>query len=331
MQPTNVLDPNDSSYEELLSLWADLESGLTVILGTPQNIQDFEKKVRQYDHWMQALLLQDTDTALYLLFQLASTSSAGYSAAHALVCAVLCHITARELQLPPGERDSLVHAAMTMNIAMTDLQDQLAQQQGKLTSAQQSAVKEHAVKGRSLLMQLGVTDEAWLDVVAAHHHDVGRPGELHLMRPVDRLAHILRMIDRYAAMISPRKSRDGRSVTESLRIVVAGPQGQRDEVGHALVKAVGLCPPGTFVRLDNRETAVVLRRSDKPNHPLVAILRDARGQSFQQPRLHRTANSMPRIQAALSHAQAPIPLNHHTMVQLGLYAARLTRPTGVQA
>lgn len=82
------------------------------------------------------------------------------------------------------------------------------------------------------------------------------------------------------------------------------------------------------MRLDNRETAVVLRRSDKPNHPLVAILRDAKGANYAQPRLHRTANSMPKIQAALAHAQASIPLNHHTMVQLGLYAARLIRPSG---
>ena len=325
MQPTNVLDPDDSSYEELLSLWADLESGLTVILGTPLNIHEFEKKVWQYDRWMQALLLQDTDTALYLLFQLATTSSAGYSASHALVCAVLCHITARELQLPAAERDSLVHAAMTMNIAMTEMQDQLAEQPGKPTPTQQALVHDHADRGRSLLIQLGVADPVWLDVVAAHHHDLGRPGELHLLRPVDRLAHVLRMIDRYAAMISPRKSRKGRSVTDSLRLVLSGPDGQRDEVGHALVRAVGLCPPGTFVRLESRETAVVLRRSEKANHPLVAILLDSHGHAFGQPRLHRTATSPPRILAALSHAQAPMQLNHHTMVQLGLYAARQTR------
>ena len=325
MQPTNVLDPKDSSYEELLSLWSDLESGLTVILGTPLNIQEFEKKVWQYDRWMQALLLQDTDTALYLLFQLATTSTAGYSASHALVCAVLCHITAKELDLPAKERDSLVHAAMTMNIAMTELQDQLAELAGKPNAQQQAAVRNHATQGCLLLARLGVTDELWLDVVASHHEDVSRPGELHLLPPAERLAHILRMIDRYAAMISPRKSRSGRSVTESLRLAVSGARGERDEVGHALVRAVGLCPPGTFVRLDNRETGVVLRRSDKANHPLVAILLDSRGESYSQPRLHRTAVSTPRIQAALSHAQAPIQLNHHTMVQLGLYAARQSR------
>ena len=42
--------------------------------------------------------------ALYLLFQLASHSPAGYSASHALVCAVLCHLVAREIQLPQHER-----------------------------------------------------------------------------------------------------------------------------------------------------------------------------------------------------------------------------------
>src|SRR5665811_466599 len=77
---------------------------------------------------MQGLLAQDTDVGLYLLFQLATNSPVGYSASHALVSAVLCHLIAVELKLPQGERDSLVHAALTMNMAMTTLQDELAGQ-----------------------------------------------------------------------------------------------------------------------------------------------------------------------------------------------------------
>ena len=93
MPTTQVPHPQDADYEDLLSLWADLESGLAMVLVNPHNIPDFEPKIRQYDRWMQDLLRQDTDTALYLLFQLATNASVGYSALHALVCAVLCHIT----------------------------------------------------------------------------------------------------------------------------------------------------------------------------------------------------------------------------------------------
>ena len=51
----------ENEYEDLLGLWADLESGLGIILGNPGSTQEFEKRVWQYDRWMQGLLQRDTD------------------------------------------------------------------------------------------------------------------------------------------------------------------------------------------------------------------------------------------------------------------------------
>ena len=106
-----------------------------------------------------------------------------------------------------------------------------------------------------------------------------------------------------------------------MRSIITNSAEQRDEVGHALVRAVGLCPPGTYVRLDNKELAVVMRRSSKPNHPHVAIVVDQAGALLNPPRLHRTANASPRIQAALAASAVRVRLNHHLILQLGAYAA----------
>ena len=89
-----------------------------------------------------------------------------------------------------------------------------------------------------------------------------------------------------------------------------------------LVRTVGLCPPGTFVRLANGDIAVVLRRSDKANHPLVASLLDRSGSHHAQPSLYQTASGKPRIQSALARSAVSLELNHRTMVRLGLYAAQ---------
>ena len=299
MSTHQLPSPQNADYEDLLSLWADLESGLAMVLAHPHNVSDFESKIRQYDRWMQDLLRHDIDTALYLLFQLATNASVGYSALHALMCAVLCHITAQELRLVESERDSLVFAAMTMNIGMTQLQDSLALQTSQPSEAQQALIAGHAAASCRVLSEVGITHSDWLQVVAHHHsahdprHDILSLGLIH------RLAHILRVVDRYAAMVSPRKSRIGRSVTDSVRSIMASAVGAHDPVGFALVRAIGLCPPGTYVRMDNSETAVVLRRSNQANHPLVALLLNRNGEAFVPPRLHRTANSSPLIQAAL--------------------------------
>jgi hypothetical protein len=312
----------EGEYEDLLSLWSDLEAGLGIILGSPASVQEFEQRVWQYDRWMQNMLQRDTDVGLYLLFQLASNSPVGYSASHALVCAVLCHLIAKELGLVKNERDSLVHAALTMNIAMTALQDQLASQVDRPSPAQFDAIRAHPVKGGMMLANIGVVDEQWLDVVTGHHDEAVDPGELMQVAPPVRLTRIVRIVDRYAAMISPRKTREGRSATDSVRWVI-GDSGARDvEVGNALVRAVGLCPPGTYVRLDNGEIAVVMGRSSKPNHPHVAIVLSESGQLVGQPRLHRTALGAPLIRSSLAASSVRVRLNHHLILQLGAYAAQ---------
>lgn len=312
----------ENEYEDLLGLWADLEAGLGIILGSPGSTQEFERRVRQYDRWMQGLLQRDTDVGLYLLFQLATNSPVGYSASHALVSAVLCHLISVELALVQPERDSLVHAAMTMNIAMTALQDQLAGQAEKPTPQQQEAIRTHSTQGAQMLTNMGVTNQLWLDTIAQHHDDSPDKGSLRTVTPIRRLTRILRMVDRYAAMISPRRSREGRSAADSMRsFITHGPEKQ-DEVGQALVNVVGLCPPGTYVRLDNKEVAVVMRRSNKPNHPHVAIVFTEAGNLLKPPRLHRTAHGGPQIQAALAASAVRVRLNHHLILQLGAYAAQ---------
>lgn len=322
MSTTQVPHPQDADYEDLLSLWADLESGLAMVLANPRNIADFESKIRQYDRWMQDLLRQDTDTALYLLFQLATNASVGYSALHALVCAVLCDITAQELHLVDTERDSLVFAAMTMNIGMTQLQDSLSLQTGQPTEAQRVQIHNHAAKSCEVLSDVGITDPDWLDVVATHHNAHDPRSDIQRLGLVPRLAHTLRVVDRYAAMVSPRKSRTGRSVTDSLRSIMAIALGAHDPVGFALVRAIGLCPPGTYVRMDGGEIAVVLRRSAKANHPLVAMLLNSKGETFTPPRLHRTATSKPLIQAALTQDAVSVRVNHQSLLRQGIYADR---------
>ncbi len=311
---------SENEYEDLLGQWSDLESGLGVILSNPASAQEFVHRVVQYDRWMQGLLFRDPDVGLYLLFQLAGNSPVGYSASHALVCATLCHLIASELGTAPKERDSLVHAALTMNIAMTTLQDELASQVDKPTPEQKDAIRAHSAKGSLMLARLGVADDLWLDIVTSHHDDAVDKAELQLVAPATRLTRILKVVDRYAAMISPRMSRAGRTATESARSIMANASAKSDAIGHALVTAVGLCPPGTYVRMDNDELAVVLRRSSKPNRPYVALVGQASGELLATPRLHGTANSPPGIRSALAASAVRAHLNHFHILQLSTQA-----------
>lgn len=307
---------SENEYEDLLGQWADLESGLGVILGNPASTQQFVSRVVQYDRWMQELLQRDTDVGLYLLFQLASNSPVGYSASHALVCAVLCHLVAIELGFEARERNSLVHAALTMNIAMTALQDELANQIEKPTAAQQDAIRGHSVKGAIMLTNLGVSDDQWIDIVTGHHDEAVDKEDPQHMSPLTRLIRTLRVVDRYAAMISPRLSRAGRSASESARSLMANAATKSDEIAQALVRSVGLYPPGTYVRMDSDELGVVLRRSSLHDSPYVVIIGRAGGELVSNPSLHATADGKPHIRSALAASAVRARLNHFHILQL---------------
>ncbi|MCM2297089.1 phosphodiesterase [Rhodoferax sp.] len=307
----------EDEYEDLLGLWSDLEAGLAMLLLHPQKTREFAARILQYDRWMQNLIQHDTDVALYLLFQLASHSPVGYSASHALVCAVLCHLVAREIQLPETERDSLVRAALTMNIAMTGLQNQLANQRGRPTPEQEVALQTHEARGEDLLRTLGIDDALWLQTVLQHHQETSLGEDLlHLPAPL-RLAHILNVVDRYAAMISPRQSRAGRSATESAKSIVASSSAQNNQVAQTLMQVVGLFPPGTFVQLDNATVGVVMRRRNQDKHPDIAIVLNDKGQLMRPPSLHSSYNGSPTITAALPASGVQEHLNHHLILQLG--------------
>jgi hypothetical protein len=314
---------DENEYEDLLAEWSDLESGLGIILSSPENTQEFAQRVLQYDRWMQSLMRRDADAGLYLLFQLASNSPVGYSASHALICAVLCHLTAGMLKLPVRERDSLVRAALTMNVAMTNMQDVLASQTERPTVGQQEMIRLHPVKGAMLLGNMGVQDEDWLEIVGSHHDNRIDAGDFHSAPAAVRLGRILKMVDRYAAMISPRLSRAGRTATESARSLLATSSAKTDEIGHALMCVVGLCPPGTFVRMESDELGVVLRRSLKANLPYVAIVGSAEGQLLTAPRLHATALGAPNIRVALPASGVRAQLNHFQILRLGAHAAEV--------
>ena len=237
---------------------------------------------------------------------------------HSLLCATLAHSLAGIFGLSPKERRSLVCAALTMNVAMMRLQDTLTMQQGALSQGQRDEVDAHPDAGKAMLLKAGVTDENWLEVLARHHAALEGPEELVNWLPVQRMTKILQTVDRYTAAMSPRKSRTGRTARDSVRsVVVQAGVAKHDEVGTALVRMLGLSPPGTFVKLTNGETAVVIRRGVKPGDALVASVMNRMDEPIVQPRLHDTAREKSiSIESTLTAASARVNLNMDVMQRL---------------
>ena len=97
--------PSAGMTQDLISAWTDLENRLSRLLRAPHEAEDFVHDLLFIEQHMVALLETDADGSLYLLLQLAASSSVGYSASHALVCASLCQLVGPAQVSEPG----LVH------------------------------------------------------------------------------------------------------------------------------------------------------------------------------------------------------------------------------
>jgi hypothetical protein len=162
-----------------------------------------------------------------------------------------------------------------MNIGMSVQQDRMAQQKEPLNPKQRELVREHPSHSAALLRQLGVTNRDLLEAVLDHHAKA--PGPLAARTLGQRMARLIQRADIFAAAISPRASRAAASTGSAMKAAYFDENSQVDEAGAALVKAVGIYPPGSFVRLTSGEVAVVVRRSFNTSAPSVAVVLNRSG------------------------------------------------------
>ncbi len=130
---------------------------------------DFTARADEMARHIIALTERDTDIAIYLTVLQDPKRLSIYGLAHSVHCAMICLLMARRLGWDEADVLTLMKAALTMNIAMLDLQGSLAVQGVAPTQGQQVTIQEHPTKGVEMLSAAGVDDAAWLAAVAQHH------------------------------------------------------------------------------------------------------------------------------------------------------------------
>jgi HD-GYP domain-containing protein (c-di-GMP phosphodiesterase class II) len=294
-------------------IWSDLLLRTHTLL-REEEPADFPARLAQIrDAALKRLHAQPDGTLLLLVFE-SSQEFGDYSARHALLTLVLCDMVARQLQLVPPLREALQGAALTMNYGASDAHDRLAAQVGAATPAQRQAVAQHGERAAASLARVGITDEAWLTAVRLHHE--AGPGPLAARGDGDKLARLLRRIDIFGARLSPRRSRQAMSGAAAARAVFLDELGQPDEAGAALIKAVGLYPPGSLVRLSNGEVGMVFKRGFSANEPLVAALIGKSGAPLSAPVPRDTRLASQAIAASLAPAELKLRVNLDLLLKL---------------
>lgn len=258
---------------------------------------------------------RNPDGTLFALIYLSSSELKMYSATHAMLVCVMCSLAAREvLKWPAALQHRLGQAALTMNVGMTDLQDRLARQKEAPNPEQRRQINQHAVRSEKLLQQLGVTDASWLEAVLGHH--IKTPGPLAGRTDGQRMARLIQRADVFAARLSPRAARVPELPASAMQASYFDENRQVDEAGAALIKAVGIYSPGSFVRLANNEIAAVIQRGADTTTPRVAVLVNRDGLPIMEATVRDTSRREFRIATSVAHREVKVKINLERLLAL---------------
>ncbi len=206
-----------------------------------------------------------------------------YSIRHSVLTAILCDLTASTLGWPADKRSSVVCAALSMNAAVLDLQNRLVDQSEALNPQQHDLVRSHPEITASKLRDAGLDDPLWLAAVLEHHELTGGTGYPRGVSQPGEAGQLLRLADIFGALISSRGDRKAMTPPQAVRIIHSQEgQGFCAVLAGALIKVLGLFPPGTFVKLANGEIAVVHRHGAGANTPLVASITNSTGNPYMK-------------------------------------------------
>lgn len=273
---------------------------------------DFMARLEAIEDGMRYLLGEREDDSLFVMVQMLFDRDQGYSAGHALMVASLCQMIGPRTGVRGDALQALTRAALTMNIAMSQLQDQLAGQVRPVDSVQRAEIDTHAEQGVERLKVLGVTDQDWLSLVN-HHHAAEHANAV--AEPLLQCLQLLQMADRFVARISPRRNRRGLPPKLAAGNLYLEAQEQASTLGAAFVKLMGMYPPGTYVRLKSEETAVIVRRGERVNTPLAMAIADSQGMPLSTPSVRDTEQQRYQVEKPVSPEDVRIRLDKSKLLR----------------
>ncbi len=171
-------------------------------------------------------------------------------------------------------------AGLLLDLGKARMPLEILNKRGKLTPQELKTAQLHPVEGYRLVRNLpGVHEDVCRAVLEHHERYLGQGYPRGLSgRDICELANVLSVIDVYDALTSDRPYARAKTPSEAFRIMYAS-RGKDFEplTVERFIKALGVYPVGSFVRLSNGKFAIVCETSsDRPLKPTVRVVFDSR-------------------------------------------------------
>ena len=271
-------------FKQLDDFKAKLHKLLAAIIHEPAKEQVVQ--INEYANELQNLTWKYTDILLGMMIL---DNKSPYSQIHPIMASIASTLLAKRKEWSPEMIHLITCANLTANLGMFEIQDEMAEQDQPLTEEQKKIIQRHPEKSFEILQTIGVNDPIWLEIVLKQHEKLdgsGYPAGLTEKQIPDHV-RISTLADMYAAMVLPRRYRDGIHCQNAIKEIFAARAKTVDETLTSMfIKDIGVYPPGAYVELSNGEKGIIIKRSlRKVTEPIVSALFNPFDTAYERPKI----------------------------------------------
>jgi HD-GYP domain-containing protein (c-di-GMP phosphodiesterase class II) len=209
-----------------------------------------------------------------------------YLHTHALAVSALMINLAMQLGLRQHQVREAGLAGLLMDIGMGHVPQEIYDKEGQLSPAEEQIVQSHTTLARDLMAVEGDIPESVVDVCLHHHERFDGTGYPHGLKgnEISLFARMAAICDAYDAMTSRRTHKAGLDPARVIGMMREDIDRMDPDIFEAFVRAVGIYPVGSLVRLSSDRLALVLDQNLKnPTLPRVRVFYAVAGREKIEP------------------------------------------------
>lgn len=212
-----------------------------------------------------------------------------YLFSHSVNVAVLSIVVGQAMGLSHAELLTLGAGGIVHDAGMAKIPREIWDKDTSLDDAEFAEVKKHTVLGVQALGDLIAAEPGIEPIVAQHHERLDGSGYTQGLKAaaIHPLAKIAAVCDVYDAMRGERRYRSRFLPYDAMAHIMQASSSTLDaDVVRAFVRHLSCYPAGSFVLVNTGEIGVVLAANDfSPVRPVVKLIRDMKGETFQHPQV----------------------------------------------
>jgi putative nucleotidyltransferase with HDIG domain len=198
-----------------------------------------------------------------------------YLLEHSVNVSILMTIFAKQMKFDEELIQQLATGALLHDIGKILIPDSILNKPGKLTAEEFTEMRRHVVYSKEILDKIPGLSPISIDVAAVHHERLDGKGYPYGLadQQISVYGRMISIVDTYDAITAQRCYKEGQTGISALKILKReSPQSYDPVLLTQFIKAIGIHPVGTLIRLNNEKLGIVIKANEQdPLRPVLKV------------------------------------------------------------